>query len=112
MTHIQYLHREEAPGVMPGRLYPPIARLTRRDRDVMALVLAGHRNAEIARRLNIQLQTLKNALSAIYDKLGVSTRLQLAVLLLRDGTPVTGGSRALAGAAPCTLPPPAALSRV
>lgn len=59
--------------------------LTARDRDVIALVLAGHTNAEIARRLNIQLQTLKNALSAIYDKLGVSTRLQLAVLLLRDG---------------------------
>ena len=112
MTHIQHFHPAEAPAVMPGRLYPPIARLTRRDRDVMALVLAGHRNAEIARRLNIQLQTLKNALSAIYDKLGVSTRLQLAVLLLRDAAPGAGGSRALAGGAPCTLPPPAALSRV
>ena len=98
---------------MPGRVYPPIARLTRRDRDVMALVLAGHRNAEIARRLNIQLQTLKNALSAIYDKLGVSTRLQLAVLLLRDGAPAAGGgSRALAGGASCTVPAPAALSRI
>ena len=69
---------------MPGHLYPMTV-LTPRDRDVMALVLAGHTNAEIARRLNIQLQTLKNALSAIYDKLGVSSRLQLAVLLLRDG---------------------------
>jgi len=111
MTHIQDLQRAETPDVMPGRLYTPIARLTRRDRDVMALVLAGHRNAEIARRLNIQLQTLKNALSAIYDKLGVSTRLQLAVLLLRDAAPDTRGGRALPGA-PCTLPAPAALSRI
>ena len=70
-------------GFVPGRFYPPTM-LTRRDREVIGLVLAGHTNAEIARRLNIQLQTLKNALSAIYDKLGVSTRLQLAVLLLRD----------------------------
>lgn len=75
---------------MPGHLYP-MTTLTPRDRDVVALVLAGHTNAEIARRLDIQLQTLKNALSAIYDKLGVSSRLQLAVLLLRDGDRFAGG---------------------
>ena len=80
----QRVQRSDAPGFIPGRLYPMTV-LTPRDRDVMALVLAGHTNAEIACRLNIQLQTLKNALSAIYDKLGVSSRLQLAVLLLRNG---------------------------
>jgi len=63
----------------------PVTMLTPRDRNVIALVLAGHTNAEIAQRLNIQLQTLKNTLSAIYDKVGVSSRLQLAVLLLREG---------------------------
>jgi len=68
---------------MPRHSYP-LTLLTPRDRDVIALVLDGHTNAEIARRLGLQLQTLKNTLSAIYDKLGVSTRLQLAVLLLRD----------------------------
>jgi DNA-binding CsgD family transcriptional regulator len=68
---------------MPRHPYP-LTLLTPRDRDVIALVLAGHTNAEIARRLDLQLQTLKNTLSAIYNKLGVSTRLQLAVLLLRD----------------------------
>jgi DNA-binding CsgD family transcriptional regulator len=62
----------------------PMKTLTPRDRAIIGLVLAGHTNAEIARRLNIQLQTLKNTLSSIYTKLGVSTRLQLAVLLLRD----------------------------
>jgi DNA-binding CsgD family transcriptional regulator len=78
-------------GFAPGPLFP-VAMLTARDRDVIALVLAGHTNAEIARRLNIPLQTLKNTLSAIYDKLGVSSRLQLAVLLLRDrgGVPTVG----------------------
>lgn len=85
----QQLRRSDVPGVMPGHLYP-LTMLTLRDRDVIALVLAGHTNAEIARRLNIQLQTLKNVLSAIYDKLGVSTRLQLAVLLLRDGVAEVG----------------------
>jgi DNA-binding NarL/FixJ family response regulator len=59
--------------------------LSSRERELITLVLAGHSNAVIAERLNIQLQTLKNALSVIYDKFGVSTRLQLAVLLLRAG---------------------------
>ena len=84
------LHASETSGFTPRDRYP-IKSLTPRDRDVIALVLAGHTNAEIARRLNLQLQTLKNTLSAIYDKVGVSTRLQLAVLLLRDGG--TGGAR-------------------
>jgi DNA-binding NarL/FixJ family response regulator len=83
------LHHSDATGFMPGHLYR-MTILTARDRDVITLVLAGHTNAEIAARLNMQLQTLKNALSAIYDKLGVSTRLQLAVLLLRDGVSITG----------------------
>jgi DNA-binding CsgD family transcriptional regulator len=83
--------RSDVQGFAPGALFP-MTSLTARDRDVIALVLAGHTNAEIARRMNIQLQTLKNTLSAIYDKLGVSSRLQLAVLLLRDraGTPPVG----------------------
>jgi DNA-binding CsgD family transcriptional regulator len=76
---------------MPGHLYP-VGILTARDRDVAALVLAGHTNAEIARRLHLQLQTLKNTLSGIYDKVGVSTRLQLAVLLLRDVNVTAGGT--------------------
>ena len=76
--------RSDLPGLPPGALFPATI-LTPRDRDVIALVLAGHTNAQIARRLNIQLQTLKNTLSAIYDKVGVSSRSQLAVLLLRDG---------------------------
>lgn len=77
------LHRSAAPGFLPGHVNPTKI-LTPRDGDIIALVLAGHTNAEIARRLNIQLQTLKNTLSSLYDKLGVSTRLQLAVMLLRD----------------------------
>jgi len=36
-------------------------------------------------RLGIQLQTVKNMLSALYAKLGVSTRLQLVLLALRTG---------------------------
>ena len=87
-----YRLRSELPGLVPGPLFP-MPMLTPRDRDVMALVVAGHTNAEIARRLNIQLQTLKNTLSAIYDKVGVSSRLQLAVLLLREGAALVACTR-------------------
>jgi DNA-binding NarL/FixJ family response regulator len=117
----QRLHRSDAPDFMPGDLFP-LTMLTAREREVIALVLAGLTNAQIARRLNVQLQTLKKALSAIYDKVGVSTRLQLAVLLLRDevrfgAAPLsTQAFRAPAPAesrgAACTLLPPPALSRI
>jgi DNA-binding CsgD family transcriptional regulator len=85
--------RSDTPAFAPGPVLP-MTILTARDRDVIALVLAGHTNAEIARRLNIQLQTLKNTLSAIYDKTGVSSRLQLAVLFLREGAAFTPRLRA------------------
>lgn len=47
--------------------------------------MRGQSNAEIAARLGIQLQTVKNLLSVLYGKLGVSTRLQLVLLALRTG---------------------------
>ena len=47
--------------------------------------MRGQSNAEIAARLGVQLQTVKNLLSVLYGKLGVSTRLQLVLLALRTG---------------------------
>ena len=63
----------------------PRMHLTSREIEVVRLVVRGHSNAEIAAQLGIQLQSVKNLLSALYEKLGVSTRLQLAVLALRTG---------------------------
>jgi DNA-binding NarL/FixJ family response regulator len=63
----------------------PRIHLTSREIEVVRLVVRGHSNAEIAERLGIQLQAVKNLLSALYAKLGVSTRLQLALLALRTG---------------------------
>ena len=96
------LHASEASGFIPPDRYA-MRSLTARDRDVIALVLAGHTNAEIARRLNLQLQTLKNTLSAIYDKVGVSTRLQLAVLLLREGGTAGAGAIGPDGTPPAAV---------
>ena len=65
----------------------PIPRIymTSREIEVVQLLVRGQSNAEIAAQLGIQLQTVKNLLSALYAKLGVSTRLQLVLLALRTG---------------------------
>jgi DNA-binding CsgD family transcriptional regulator len=54
------------------------AGLTRREAEVLALVAAGLRNAEIAERLYLTPKTVSHHLSAIYGKLGVATRIEAA----------------------------------
>ena len=61
------------------------AGLTPRQRRLVRALLAGSTNREIAARLGLQEQTVKNQLSVIYGKLGVRNRLQLAVQGRRDG---------------------------
>jgi len=56
-----------------------LASLTPREREIVALVVEGLRNDEIARRLGITPKTVKNQLTTIYEKLGVSSRLELVV---------------------------------
>ena len=63
----------------------PRVHLTAREIEVVQLLVGGLSNAQIATRLGIQLQTVKNLLSVLYGKLGVSTRLQLVLLALRTG---------------------------
>jgi DNA-binding NarL/FixJ family response regulator len=58
------------------------ALLTPREAEIVALVTQGFRNKEIAEKLSISEQTVKNHLQNIYDKLGVSDRLELALYAL------------------------------
>jgi two-component system, NarL family, nitrate/nitrite response regulator NarL len=55
------------------------ARLTPRQQRLLRALLAGLTNREIAGRLGLQEQTVKNQLSVLYGKLGVRSRLELAV---------------------------------
>ena len=51
--------------------------LTPRERELVAGLLKGHANKELASHLGISEQTVKNSLSAIYAKLGVQSRTEL-----------------------------------
>lgn len=56
--------------------------LSDREREIVQLVAQGFRNREIGEKLFISEQTVKNHLHNIFDKLGVSDRLELALYAL------------------------------
>jgi pimeloyl-ACP methyl ester carboxylesterase/DNA-binding CsgD family transcriptional regulator len=60
-----------------------LAGLTTREREILELVAAGESNAGIAAALFISEKTVRNHLTAVFDKLGVSSRAQ-AIVFARD----------------------------
>jgi DNA-binding NarL/FixJ family response regulator len=68
LTHVKPLHFNNSDGM-------PL--LTRREEDVVRLVADGMKNREIAQRLKIKEHSIRNYLYRIFDKLGVSTRVEL-----------------------------------
>jgi DNA-binding NarL/FixJ family response regulator len=63
-----------------------IARLTRRERDVMTLLARGLTNKGIAREMMISENTVKRYLKSIFEKLGVESRAAaVAVMLAKQG---------------------------
>jgi len=57
-------------------------RLTPKEMRIVALIVQGCKNREIAIRLKTTEQVIKNYLRSIYDKTGVSDRLELALFTL------------------------------
>ena len=53
--------------------------LSRRELEVIQLVIQGYKNRDIAGKLFISEKTVKNHLSAIFNKLGVTDRLELTL---------------------------------
>ncbi len=56
--------------------------LTARERDVIHALLTGATNKEIAQRLSISSQAVRHHLCNIFDKLGVSNRLELGLFAI------------------------------
>jgi DNA-binding NarL/FixJ family response regulator len=67
LRRVQTLARAAEPPTMADRL-------TAREREVLELVDAGMANKEIARRLDIEVATVKNHVHHILEKLGASRR--------------------------------------
>jgi DNA-binding NarL/FixJ family response regulator len=55
------------------------AQLTRRDREIIALISQGMKNKQVAGQLSISEPAVRHRLTAIFDKLGVSDRVELAI---------------------------------
>ena len=56
-----------------------IAELTNRERDVILLIGRGLKNQQIAHQLHLSETTIRHHLTSIYNKLGVTSRLELLV---------------------------------
>src|SRR3954463_4891670 len=70
----------------PGSATPSAARnLTKREREILALVAEGLSNREIADKLVLSPETVKSHVAAILEKLNVSDRTQAAIYAVRNG---------------------------
>jgi two-component system, NarL family, nitrate/nitrite response regulator NarL len=81
---VQYLRTLMAPVPYPHRNK---YRLTPRELEIVSAVVAGYANKEIAQHFKISEDTVKHHLSNIFDKVGVSTRLELALFAVNQSLP-------------------------
>ena len=76
-------------GQVAERVVQPSAwltsKLTERELDVLGLIARGFNNADIAAQLHLSEGTVRNHVSAIFDKLDVADRTQAAVLAIQYG---------------------------
>ena len=69
-------------------------RLTPKEMQIVALIVQGCKNKEIATQLGTKEQVIKNYLRSIFDKTGVSDRLELALFTLHHRVLAEAAARA------------------
>jgi DNA-binding NarL/FixJ family response regulator len=62
-----------------------VEKLTERELDVLRLIAKGFNNSDVAAQLHLSEGTVRNHVSAILEKLGVSDRTQAAVIAIQHG---------------------------
>ena len=80
-------------------------RLTAKELRIVALIVQGYKNKEIASQLGTTEQVIKNYLRNVYDKIGVSDRLELALFTIHHRILNEAAAATTAGMTPA---PPAA----
>lgn len=73
---------QQSSGGQPAAGRDPLAALTPRERDILALLAEGDSSKQIATRLGLTPGTVRAYLHTIYEKLGVENRTQAAVRFL------------------------------
>ncbi|MGA7415104.1 MAG: response regulator transcription factor [Bryobacteraceae bacterium] len=73
-----------APAQGTSKIPRDRAQLSQREREIIVLIAQGYKNKEIAEKMFITEQTVKNHLHNIFDKLGVSDRLELALFAIHN----------------------------
>jgi two-component system nitrate/nitrite response regulator NarL len=81
VTWVIEAYRAQAAALVSPRTQP---RLSPKEMSIITCITQGKRNKEIAFQLGTTEQVIKNYLRKIYDKLGVSDRLELALYCLHN----------------------------
>lgn len=81
--------KQDAPRPKTGaeddeELLDALNRLSRREKDIINLMAEGYDNREIADRINVAEQTVRNKISSIYSRLGVHSRARLIRLVIQS----------------------------
>jgi two-component system nitrate/nitrite response regulator NarL len=84
-TELQYLLQALSQPVFPSNLNLQGGVLSARDIDVVLCVAEGLTNRQIAERLKLTEHTVKNYLFRIFEKLGVSSRVEVVLYAIRNG---------------------------
>jgi len=84
-SELQYLIEAMAEPSLTSFPSDNLSSLTARERDVVRCLTEGLSNREIAHRLKLTEHTVKNYLFRIFDKLGVSSRVEVVLYALGNG---------------------------
>jgi DNA-binding CsgD family transcriptional regulator len=75
--HVVFLLSPESPPAIDGGKLSGRFKLTPRQTEVVARLASGMNNAEVARALSIDAETVKKHVAAAYEKMGVNNRASL-----------------------------------
>jgi DNA-binding NarL/FixJ family response regulator len=76
------------------------SRLSRKELQILRLLLRGYKNKDIAQELNNTEQVIKNYLRSIFDKIGVSDRLELVLYTMHHKLLLEAAEAAIPGSHP------------
>ena len=82
---VSALARTVANGPGANGAAVPAYDLTPRQREILALVAGGCTNKDAAQQLKLSVETVKHHITSIFDKVGVSSRLELAIFAVAHG---------------------------